>query len=58
MSEGEVVKTLYGKNSTYEVIKSGESKYYIYKDGKLHRGYFPSLRVAVEEAEKESGDKR
>ena len=63
MSEGEVVETLYGKSSKYEVVKKpggmfSSAQFYVRKNGKPHRGPYNSLRAAVEAAEKESGDKR
>ncbi len=62
MSKEEVVVTLFGKNSKYEVVKKTVGLFYnptfsILKDGKPH-GSFNSLRAAVDVAEKESGDKR
>jgi hypothetical protein len=57
MASKEVVETIYGKYSKYEIIKEtslfGSPKFYIYKDGKYHRGSFSSLRGAVEAAKKE-----
>jgi len=42
MSEYEVVETIYGKYSKYEVVKEssvlGSPKFYVRKDGKSHRG--------------------
>lgn len=63
MAKDEVVETLYGKHSKFEVVKVPggiltDAKYYIRKDGKPYRGPYGSLRDAVETAEKESGDKR
>lgn len=52
MSEGQVVETVYGKYSKFEVLKKGGS-FYIYKDGKYHRGSFSSLKAAVEAAQSE-----
>lgn len=54
----EVVETIYGKHAKYEIVKSSggviaEPKYYIYKNGNYYRGYFSSLREAVEAAKKE-----
>jgi hypothetical protein len=63
MSDDEIVETLYGKYSKYEIVKQSggvftSTKFYIRRDGKPHRGPYSSLRAAVEVAEKESGDKR
>lgn len=57
MSDKTVVETFHGKHHKYEVMKEtsllGSPKYYIYKDGKYHRGSFSSLRDAVEAAKRE-----
>lgn len=58
MTNQEVVETVYGKYSKYEIIKEsggvfGSPKFYVYKDGKYHRGSFSSLRDAVEAAKEE-----
>lgn len=56
MADKTVVHTLFGKHSKYEIVKvSGfwTTKFYIRKAGKPHRGSFPSLKSAVEAAEKE-----
>jgi hypothetical protein len=55
MADKIVVETIYGKFSKYEIVKDlGDAfsgpKFYIYQDGKYHRGSFPSLREAVETA--------
>ena len=57
-SDRKVVETVYGKHHKYEVLKEpagvlSSSKYYVYKDGKFHRGSFDSLRDAVQAAESE-----
>ena len=57
MSKGEVIETVYGKYSKYEIIKEAgvwSTKFYLYKDGKYHRGSYSSLRDAVEAAQKEA----
>lgn len=59
MAKGDVIETIYGKYSKYEVIKEpggvfSGPKFYIYRDGKYYRGSFSSLRDAVEEAQKEA----
>lgn len=57
MAEKQVVETVYGKYSKFEIVKQssflGSPKFYIYKDGKYHRGSFSSLRDAVEAAKNE-----
>lgn len=56
MSDKTVVHTLFGKYDKYEIVKATgwwNTKFYIRKGGKPHRGSFSSLKAAVEEAEKE-----
>ena len=58
MAKQEVVETVYGKYSKYEVIREsggvfGSAKFWIYRDGKYHRGPFSSLLDAVETAKEE-----
>lgn len=57
MSDGQIVETIYGKYSKYEIVKKaslfGGPAFYVRKDGKPHRGSFSSLRAAVEAAEKD-----
>jgi hypothetical protein len=56
MTDKEVVETIYGKHSKYEIIKKSNvlgSEYYIYKNSKYHRGSFSTLRAAVEAAQAE-----
>ena len=59
MSERNVVETVYGKYSKYEIVKSssmlGSPIFYIHKDGKPDSGSFSSLRAAVEEAKDRAG---
>ena len=56
-SDKDVVETVYGKHSVYEIIRSsrllGSPSYHIYKNGKYHRGAFSSLSAAVEKARQE-----
>lgn len=56
--DGEVIETIYGKYSKFEVIKKTSvwtsPKFYIHKDGEYHRGSFSSLKDAVEAARKEA----
>ncbi len=56
-SNKDVVETIYGKHSIYEIIKStsplSSPTYHIYKNGKYHRGSFSSIVSAVQTAEKE-----
>lgn len=56
-SDKDVVETIYGKHSIYEVVKStsllSSPKYHIYKNGKHHRGAFSSISAAVQAAEKD-----
>ena len=58
MANEEVIETIYGKYSKYEVIREsggvlGSPKFWVYKDGKYHRGPFSSLQDAVEAAKEE-----
>jgi hypothetical protein len=58
MANQKVVETVYGKYSKFEIVEEsggvfGSPKFYIYKDGKYHRGSFSSLRDAVEAAKEE-----
>jgi len=58
MGDKVVVETIYGKYNKYEIMKEvsgfwGNIKFYIYKDGKYHRGSFSSLKDAVEAAKQE-----
>jgi hypothetical protein len=60
---GEVIETVYGKYSKYEVVKQpggvfSSPKFYIYRDGEYHRGSFSSLRDAVEACKKEADKSR
>jgi hypothetical protein len=53
MPKKEVVETVYGKYSKFEVIKSSDvfsTSFYVYKDGKYYKGSYSSLRAAVEAA--------
>jgi hypothetical protein len=58
MAKSEVVETVYGKYSKYEIVKKtspfGDPKFYVHKDGKPHRGSFSTLRAAVEAAQEEA----
>jgi hypothetical protein len=59
MAKGEVIETVYGKYSKYEVVKQpggvfSSPKFSIYRDGEYHRGSFSSLRDAVEACKKEA----
>lgn len=59
MAAREIVDTFYGKHSKYEVVRVpggvfDKTKYYVYKDGKHHRGSFGSLRDAAEAARDEA----
>lgn len=57
-TDKDVVETVYGKYSKYEIVKKtsllGNPKFYIYKNGKIHRGSFSSLKDAVKAAEEEA----
>ena len=60
MSEYKIVKTFYGHNNIYEVVrKSGglfnSPEYQIDKNGHFYRGHFVCMRAAIEAALKESG---
>lgn len=57
MNKG-VIEVIYGKYSKYEITKDSggvlsSPSFYIYKDGKYHRGSFSSLSAAVEAARRE-----
>lgn len=52
-----VVETIYGKHSKYEIIKSdggllGSTSFAIYRDGSHFKGSYKSLEDAVEAAKK------
>lgn len=52
------METIYGKHYKYEIIRESgtfNTKFYIYRDGKYHRGSFSSLAGAVDAARKEAG---
>lgn len=52
-SNKDVVETVYGKHSIYEIFRSNgilKTDYHIYKNGKYHRGAFDSVSRAVEVA--------
>jgi hypothetical protein len=56
MGEKDIVHTIFGKYSKYEIVKvSGwlGPKFYIRKSGKPHREAFSTLKAAVDVAEKE-----
>ena len=53
MSDKEVVEVIYSKTSKYEITKQSSSRFYVWKNGKPHRGYFSSLQKAVEAIEEE-----
>lgn len=59
MAERDVVETIYGKYSKYEIVKRssllGSPTFYIVKDGEVDSGSFSSLRAAVEEAKDRAG---
>lgn len=53
-----VVETIYGKYSKYEIVKDpggllSNPSFYIYGDGSYHRGSFSSLAAAVDAARRE-----
>lgn len=51
-----IISTHYGKHSKYEVVKDEgyfETKYYVLKNGKAHRGSFSSLGAAIKACEDE-----
>lgn len=59
MEKGEVVETVYGKYSKFDVVREpggvfSSPKFYVYKDGKYHRGSFSSLKDAVEAANRDA----
>ena len=60
MSDNEVVETLYGEYSKYEIIKDeslfGSPKFYLHKNGSPYRGSFSSLSSAVEAAREEGAE--
>lgn len=58
MAEKEVVETIYGKMSKYEIVKDpgglfGDPKFYIRKNGKPFKGSYSTLKAAVEAAQRE-----
>lgn len=57
MANKKVVETIYGKHHKFEVFQEssiiGSTKYYVYRDGKYHRGSFSSLSDAVDAAKRE-----
>lgn len=59
MGTKEVVETIYGKYSKFEIVKEsstfGSPRFYIRKNGKPYRGSFSSLSAAVEAARREAG---
>lgn len=60
MAEEKVMETIFGKHNKFTVVKKSDiitTKYYVYKDGKPHRGYFSSLSDAVEAAKEDAGTK-
>jgi hypothetical protein len=58
MGSVEVIETIHGKYSKFEVVKKssvlGSSKFYLHRDGTPFRGPFSSLRDAVEAANHEA----
>ncbi len=55
---GKVLETIYGKYNKYEIVRTdggllSSTFFTIYRDGRYHRGSFPSLRAAVEAAHRE-----
>ena len=55
--EKEIVETVYGKYHRYDIVKEitllGSIRFWIRKDGQPYRGTYPSLKSAVDAAEKE-----
>lgn len=56
MAKQELVETIFGKRHKYEIIREPgwTTKFYIYKDGAKHGGWFDDLRVAVKKAKEEA----
>jgi hypothetical protein len=57
MAQNNVVETVYGKYSKYEIVREYSNltlstKFYIYKDGKKQGGSYSSLSDAVEAAKR------
>lgn len=55
MAEKQVVETIYGRHSKYEIVKSpggllSSTSYSIYRDGQYWKGSYDSLARAVEVA--------
>lgn len=53
----DVVKTIYGKHSDYEIVRSKillKTDYHIYKNCNYYRGSFSGISQVVEAANKES----
>ena len=56
MAEKALVETVYGKYHKFEIMKESSvfsTKFYVYKDGKYHKGSYSSLNDAVNAAKKE-----
>jgi hypothetical protein len=57
VSDKKLKETVYGKHHKYEIYEErstfGSPKYYVYRDGRPHRGSFSSFADAVEAAKKE-----
>ena len=59
MADEQEIETFYGKHNKFSIIRKSDilsTKYYVYKDGKPHRGYFSSLSAAVEAAKDDAGE--
>lgn len=55
--DGDVIETVFGKRSVFEVVKKTgmfSTEFYIYKDGKYHKGKYNDLSRAVEVAKSEA----
>lgn len=59
MTDEEIVETLYGKYSKFEIVKITsflETKFYLRKNGKPYKGSFSSLSGAVNAAREEGAE--
>jgi hypothetical protein len=56
MDKQEVIETVFGRRSKYEVVRVAgwSTKFYVYKDGSKHRGPYGDLRDAVQKAKEDA----
>ena len=56
MADKKLMETVYGKHHKYEIYRRETMfsfEYFIYKDGKYHKGSYDSLAKAVQAAKEE-----